>query len=624
MKISPTTFRLPVPLILLLGTLGTGPTAFLALAEPSAKGDAARVASFRADAAGTGQFPGRVPLRRPEPLWVFRTDGPIRATPLWAGDAVFIGSGDGCFYALDAATGTVRWRFRTGGAADGSPVLASGLVVAASDDRILHALEPATGKEKWRFRFGEDLPLKGKGEGWDFFLSTPAVDGPSLFVGGGDGLVYRLDAATGVERWRFPTGGRVRSSPALADGVVYVGSFDGHLYALDAESGALRWKFATQGAGLDSEKAGFDRTSIIASPTVLRESVVVGGRDGFLYGVDRATGQERWNLDHKVSWVVGSAAIRDGVAYVGTSDGRFFQAVDVSIGKEVWRRPVPLNVFSSAAIAGDVVLFGCHDGALHALDAASGRELWRFPTGEMIHGSPVVRDGTVLIASLDGTLTALAGNLEAPARKALRAVYADPLFPSVFSRGHLALRERLAAEGYETLDAAKLVAFLKARSDDRQPSVVVFAGDTVPGEVDAEGANEKPLVRRYLEAGGKVVWLGVPPFAATIDPESRKVAGFDLERSGRILGVTEGYLKGVFRFAPSQAGTDWGLRTWWVTEMGAPATKVEPLSTVQQGMASSWVKTFGGPPGTGFVRLAMRGVPADPETVMRVAEHGLP
>ena len=623
MKTSPTILRLSALLTSLLRT-GLLVSFIGTVAVSAAKGAAVPAASFRADAAGTGQFPGRVPLRRPEPLWVFRTEGPIRGTPLWSEGRVYIGSGDGFFYALDASTGAVRWKFQTGGAADGSPVLASGLVVAASTDGILHALEPATGKEKWRFPFAEEIPMKGKGEGWDFFLSTPAVDGPSLFVGGGDGRVYRLDAATGAERWHFQTGGRVRSSPALAEGVVYVGSFDGHLYALDAETGALRWRFATQGTSLDSEKAGFDRKSIIASPTVSGGVVVVGGRDGFLYGVDRGTGKELWNLDHKISWVVGSAAIRNGTAYVGTSDGRFFQAVDTATGKEVWRRPLPLNVFSSAALAGDVVLFGCHDGALHALDATSGRDLWRYPTGEMIHGSPVVQSGTILIASLDGTLTALAGNLEAPARKTLRAVYADPLFPSVFSRGHLTLRDRLAAEGYETLDATRLVAFLKARIEDRQPSVVVCAGDTVPGEVDTESADEKPLVRRYLEAGGKVVWLGVPPFAATIDRETRRVSGFDIERSGRLLGVTEGYLKGVFRFAPSSAGTDWGLRTWWVTEMGAPAASVEPLSTLQNGMASSWVKTFGGPPGTGFVRLAMRGVPADPETVMRIAEHGLP
>ncbi len=33
-------------------------------------------------------------------------------------------------------------------------------------------------------------------------------------------------------KWKFETGGSVRSSPALAEGMVFFGSDDGHLYAL--------------------------------------------------------------------------------------------------------------------------------------------------------------------------------------------------------------------------------------------------------------------------------------------------------------------------------------------------------------------------------------------------------
>lgn len=582
------------------------------------------LAQFRGGNGAFGRFDGKVPLRRPRALWTFRTDAPISSTPLWAGDTVYVGGGDRSFYALDSRTGAVRWKAETGGAADGSPVWADGLVVAASRDRTLRAFAPATGVERWRFAFGEDVPFTGRAQGWDFFLSTPAVVDGALYVGGGDGHVYRIDARTGREAWRFRTAGRVRSSPAVVDGVVYVGSFDGHLYALEAKTGALRWRFATQGVSIDSEKAGFDRRSVQSSPAVSGDVVVVGARDGFLYGVDRATGKERWRLDHQVSWVVGSPSVKDGVAYVGSSDGRFFQAVDVATGKERWRRPTPMNVFSSAALAGEVVLFGCHSGDLFALDSGTGRELWRHRTGETIHASPVVRDGVVLVGSLDGTLTALGGDLEAGASAARRAVYADATLPGLFVKGAAALRERLAREGYEALDAGDLVEFLKARVADRTPSVVVFAGDQVPVEVDAE-AEGGALVRRYLEAGGKAVWLGAPPFAMTFDPATKRVTGFDLARTEKVLGVSEGYLRGAYQLRFSPAAERWGLRGWWVGEVGAPAARVDPLSEPVNGLAGAWVKRFGGGEGTGFVRLGMRVASAvDPEWVLKAAEHGLP
>ena len=51
---------------------------------------------------------------------------------------------------------------------------------------------------------------------------------------------------------------------------------------------------------------------------------------------------------------------------------------------------------------------------------------------------------------------------------------------------------------------------------------------------------------------------------------------------------------------------------------------VEVLAADRHGHATVWVKRFGGPPGTGFVRLWGRPRMPDPALVRAVAEHGLP
>lgn len=48
-------------------------------------------------------------------------------------------------------------------------------------------------------------------------------------------------------RWQFHTGNTVHSSPTVVNGVVYVGSWDDYLYAVDAATGTQRWRFPTGG-----------------------------------------------------------------------------------------------------------------------------------------------------------------------------------------------------------------------------------------------------------------------------------------------------------------------------------------------------------------------------------------
>jgi len=68
-----------------------------------------------------------------------------------------------------------------------------------------------------------------------------------------------------------------------------------------------------------------------------------------------------------------------------------------------------------------------------------------------------------------------------------------------------------------------------------------------------------------------------------------------------------------------------GLDPWWI---GSRSVAVDQVTTVlgrdEHGRASAWVKSYGGPQGTGFVRLRGRPqVPSDLASVKAVAEHGL-
>jgi outer membrane protein assembly factor BamB len=605
----------------------------LALALPTAgSGDAmaqrpagpAPALGFRGDARHTGVYGTAGPRELPVMRWRLMTDGPIRSSPLLVGSTIYVGSGDRFLRAVDVASGKERWRFETGGAVCSSPCCADGVVYVTSRDRCLYAVAADSGQLRWRFAMGDDLPFRW---GYDYFLSSPLVVGEQVYVGGGDGYVYALAAKTGAEVWKCKTDGRVRSSPAYADEMVFVGSMDGYLYAVAAGTGKQIWKFESQGARDDPKKFPFDHRSLISSPAIADATIAIGGRDGFLYGVDAKTGKEHWRSDHRLSWVVSSPAIAQGLALAGTSDGKFFQAVDVGTGQERWRCATNSNVFGSGTVAGDVVYLGDMSGEFYALALQTGEKLWLLRLPGPTFATPAVADGALYIACDDGCLyaferPALALQPRGPAKK---AVYFDPQAKWKWFTGDQQVRNYFASKGYEVLGPDALAGFLEARAKDSVPSVVVLASDMMPKDFGSDVGMGK--LKDYLTTGGKMVCLGVLPLYIDLDPSTGKPAFLRPRRAKKLLGVQQDERMGEQHGAViTSEGLRWGLRKWWVGMQGVePADVTTVLATDEVGRAVAWVKVFKeGVPGAGFVRLWGRPEPyPNLDELQAIVEYGI-
>lgn len=574
-----------------------------ACAQVPATEPGVQAAMFRGDPAHTGVHATRGPAHYGGLLWRFQTGGPVRSTPAVAGGTVYVGSSDGRLYALERATGSERWHFDAATAVTGSPAVVGDRVFVTDHRSTLYALDAASGALRWKIEAGPDLPFPWGYESGDVYASSPVPAGGTVYWGAGDGVLRAADAASGEMRWSFRTEGRIRSTPAVADSRVVVGSADGRVYAVGAADGASLWIFDTLGRTLDSGSFGFDRRTVQSSPAIAEGRVYVGARDGFLYALDAATGTRLWAFDHRISWVNSSAAVADGVVYAGTSDGQFVQAVDAVSGEERWRATTRGVVWTSPALAGGLLYIAEGAGRVRALDPATGAEVWAAWVGDRIHGSAVPDDGALIVGAHDGGVYALGEG----AGPLVRAVFRDStLAAAAWFQEHGPLAARLEVAGYQLLDAAALERFLSARIDDRRPSVVVFAMDVVPDAVAAGGA-VSPL-RRYLESGGSIVWVGVPPLWPR-DPVTGEPGGLD-----RVVRVRATLLTGAdhdlanfdpMGVRPTPAGEKLGLPARWLGQWGIAADQngIEVLATDELGLASAWRRSFGGSPGTGFTRV---------------------
>lgn len=262
------------------------------------------------------------------------------------------------------------------------------------------------------------------------------------------------------------------------------------------------------------------------------------------------------------------------------------------------------------------------DGTFYALDKKTGKEAWRYRAGARIISSAVVHEGRVIFGSDDGAVYAING--ASPNAGLRRAVFWDSALVRVpLSSANERLRAYLAGRGYEVVDAAALARFMTERVSDRVPSVVVFAIDHIPATV-APVAADTVLFRRYLNVGGSVVSFGAPPLIAPLNLQS--LLGLNREAAPKLIGVR--YTRGNFDplgVTPTAFGTRLGLAQWYIDNWAAlPEDVTTVLAYDEQGNAAAWIKNFGGPAGSGFIRFyAGDGSPGRPQNfgaVQTVAE----
>jgi outer membrane protein assembly factor BamB len=332
---------------------------------------------FRGDLAHTGVYPGSAPSSIGHVVWEFKTGGRIFSSPVVADGLVFVGSNDHLLHAIDAGTGREAWKFQTDANVNSTPAVANGAVYVLSLDGNAYALDEHTGKLLWKFQTAGESRLNVAGiygiapsrevvpDVWDFFLSSPAVDGGLVYFGSGDHNVYALEAATGKLRWKFQAGDVVHSSPAIANGVLYIGCWDGVMYALKANTGELVWKYAT------SVDATHFMQGIPGSAAVADGIVVFGSRDNNIYALDANTGKEFWRQSNGGSWVIASPAIKDGVVYITTSDSVKLRALQLATGTQLFDMTYKTYSFSSPALAGGHAYFGSFDGVVWDADLSS-------------------------------------------------------------------------------------------------------------------------------------------------------------------------------------------------------------------------------------------------------------
>jgi len=202
-----------------------------------------------------------------------------------------------------------------------------------------------------------------------------------------------------------------------------------------------------------------------------------------------------------------------------------------------------------------------------------------------------------------------------------RVVYYDANYPSAWSGG-TAVRDALSAQGYAVLNANELKLWMLDRIQDGHLSVVVFGKDVVPDTV-AESESSNCTLRRYLNAGGKIVWYGDIPMYYQGHSDGTKTT-WDTGGAQAILGfhAAGGTWDLNQPVTITSEGTAWGLQNTWSSVRPSAAGDLRVLAQDVSGDSAAWVKHYvKGDEIRGFVRFHDVGGTPNVDDVLRLAEY---
>lgn len=536
--------------------------------------------------------------------WQFNAGSPVRATPLVHSQSVYFGTAAGIFYAIDKKTARVKWQYNSGQAIHSSAASLDGRIYFSDNQQTLYCLDEVSGKLVWKYVMGEKKTYPWR---YDYHYSSPVIYGGKLFIGGDDGFFYAIHPKTGKLLWKYKAKGIIRSTAAVYQGKVFFGDTEASLYALDMASGKELWQYHINGDTMKNEDWGFDRRAINASPVIAGNKVIFGSRDGFLYCINGDNGKNIWTVDHRVSWVNSTVAIKDSFVVTGTSDGRFVQAVHLSTGREIWKFRTPNAVWSSPLIINNNVYAGTFDGQLYCIDLFTGKRVSQFKVNGKILSSPVFSDGLLYVGADDGYLYALNGHTDRRSNENINRYVYHETGVNVYFRGgsDMAIRNYLRVNGYKLIGADSLAYVMTKESGD--PSVIVFASSYFPASILENGQNS--VIRKYLDRGGKIVMTGTNPLLYQVDEKTKQPVAFRPGAADSILGIDYGKgdtrtFMGDIPSFPTVAGRRLGLPDFWSSSVFISEKKIDiVLGKNENGDVSAFVKNYAN--GGQFVQLWM-------------------
>lgn len=324
---------------------------------------------------------------------------------------------EGNVYAMDAVGNVsahsaediddIRWVSEEGAEEDEPELLGGGVVYADGELFVttgfgkVYALDAKTGKTNWKISAG--APIRG----------APAVSEGFVIVLTADNQTLAFDADDGKPLWehrgiRESAGFFSRTSPIISEGVVISAYSSGEVVALRLNAGSVIWADSVSSPVKTRAAAAF--SGIDADPLVQDGVVYVVSAGGVMMANALLNGRPLWAQPiaaHQTPWAAGNALFvltdQHEVAALFKRDGAVRWVT--SLKRTDRGRDITPKLFGPI-LAGNAVIVVDNDGGFMAFSPRSGKKLRALDIPSGVATPPVVANGVLYLVTDDARLHA--------------------------------------------------------------------------------------------------------------------------------------------------------------------------------------------------------------------------
>ena len=290
-------------------------------------------------------------------------DGHIGGGLAADGNLVFVTTGFGVVFALDANTGKIVWKREVSAPMRAAPTVNAGRVFVVTVTNKLYVLDAEDGRLLWNHSgIEESTGLLGG--------AAPAIDSGVVVVPYSSGELFALRIENGQELWNDSLAGQrrtrgttslsaIRGRPVIDRGVVYATSFGGVTTAINLRTGRRIW---------DKELAS------IESPWIAGDYLYLISVNSELVCINRADGRIHWvtqlpefeNPKSKSNRIIWTGPVLASDRLIVASSEEEAWSVSPYNGRVLGRIALPDGVTIGPVVAGDTVYFLSDDAELVA------------------------------------------------------------------------------------------------------------------------------------------------------------------------------------------------------------------------------------------------------------------